>query len=132
MRASPEIRPHLIAQRMKHGLDIARCPLVDIRVPAWRARRNYRNLVRKYPEIAVVLEYSEALSFPSPLHGLWSPVQPPASPVPPRQEFPRSSVNTDVTSPAPAQRFAEQIAGSQPESPASGAPRMTSLAEEVL
>ncbi len=49
-----------------------------------------------------------------------------------RQEFPSDSLNTDVTNPAPAQRFAEQIAGSQPEPPASGVPRMISLEDEVL
>jgi len=70
MRARPEIRPHLIAHRMKRWLDIARCPLMNIRVPTWKARRNYRALVRRYPEIASALGYSEALSYPSPLHGL--------------------------------------------------------------
>jgi hypothetical protein len=132
MRASPEIRPHLIAQRMKHWLDIAQCPLVDLRVPTWRARKNYRNLVRKYPEIAVVLEYTEALSFPSPLHGLWPSVQQPVVPAPPQQEFPLGSPNSDVTNAAPAQRLAEHITGSQPEPQRSGVPRMISLAEEVL
>ncbi len=117
MRARPEIRPHLIAQRMKRWLDIARCPLVDLRVPTWRARRNYRTLVRKHPEIATALGYTETLSFPSPLHGLWSPVQQVA--VPPQQEFPSGSLNTDVTNPAPP--------------PAAGAPRhLWTLEDEVL
>ena len=70
MRARPEILPYLIAARMRRWLDIARCPLMNIRVPTWKARRNYRALVRRYPEIASALGYSEALSYPSPLHGL--------------------------------------------------------------
>jgi hypothetical protein len=49
---SPEILPHLIAQRMQHWLDIARCPIMNRRVPTWKARRNYRALVRHYPQIA--------------------------------------------------------------------------------
>ena len=131
MRASPEIRPHLLAARMTRWLDIARCPLVDLRVPTWRARRNYHALVRKYPQIASALEYSEELSFPSPLHGLWPSVQQPVVPAPPQQEFPSGSLNTDLTNPTPAQRLAEHITGSQPEPPPSGVPRMTSL-DEVL
>jgi hypothetical protein len=129
MRASPEIRPHLLAARMKRWLDILRCPLINTKVPTWKARRNYRHLVRRYPEIATALGYSEALSFPSPLHGLWSPVQlQPAAP----QEFLGDSLNTGVTNPAPVQQFAEQITVLQPEPAAAGLPRMISLADEVL
>lgn len=81
MRARPDILPHLIARRMEYWLGITRCPLVNIRVPMWRARKNYRNLVRKYPLIASALGYSEALSYPSPLHGLpRSAVPQPAEP----------------------------------------------------
>jgi hypothetical protein len=131
VRASPEIRPHLLAARMTRWLGIVLCPIINIRVPTWKARKNYRNLVRRYPQIAAALGYTEAMSYASPLHGLWSPVQPPAIPVPPRQEFPSDSLNSDVTNPAPAQRLAEHITGSQPEPPPSGVPRMTSL-DEVL
>jgi hypothetical protein len=118
---------------MRRWLDIAQCPIINIRVPTWKARKNYRNLVRRYPEIASALGYTEAMSYTSPLHGLWSPVQQEErqqSPPAPRQEFPSDSLNTDVTSPA-AQRLAEPITGSQPEPPPSGVPRMTSL-DEVL
>jgi hypothetical protein len=38
MRAGKEIRPHLLAQRMKLWLNIARCPIMNRRVPTWRAR----------------------------------------------------------------------------------------------
>ena len=70
MRARPEIRPHLIAHRMKRWLDIARCPIMNTRVPTWKARRNYRALARKHPEIASALGYTEAMLYPSPLHGI--------------------------------------------------------------
>jgi hypothetical protein len=133
MRARPEIVPHLIASRMKRWLDIALCPLVDIRVPTWKARKNYRALVRKYPEIAAALSFTEDMTFPSPLHGLRSPVQQPAVPAPPQQVFHGASLNTDVTNPAPTtQQFAEQITVFQREPPASGVPRMISLEDEVL
>jgi hypothetical protein len=131
MRAHAEIRPYLIAARIKHWLDIAQCPIINIRVPTWKARKNYRNLVRRYPEIASALGYTEAMSYTSPLQGLWSPVQQEDRQQAPRQECPNGSLNTDVTNPAPAQRLAEHITGSQPEPPPSGVPRTTSL-DEVL
>ena len=121
MRARPEIAPYLIAQRMQRWLDIVRCPIMNTRVPTWKARRNYRHLVRRYPEIAARLGYSEALSFPSPLHDLE-----------PTHEFRSGSLNTDVTNPAPAQRSAEQITASQPEPPAFRIPQMISLEDEIL
>jgi len=37
MNAKPAIREHLIALRMKHWLDIAQFPLMNTRVPTWRA-----------------------------------------------------------------------------------------------
>jgi hypothetical protein len=55
---------------MRHWLDIAQCPIINIRIPTWKARKNYRNLVRRYPEIATALGYSEAMSYTSPLHVL--------------------------------------------------------------
>ena len=39
MNAREEIREHLLIRRMKYWLHIARCPLVNVRVPTWRARR---------------------------------------------------------------------------------------------
>jgi hypothetical protein len=138
MRARPEIAVHLIATRMKHWLDIVQCPIINIRVPTWKARKNYRALVRRYPQIAAALGYTEAMSYASPLQGLWSPVQqeerqqsPPAHSAP-QQEFPIGSPNSDATNPAPAPRFVEQIRGSHPESPACAVPRMISLEDEVV
>src|SRR5207249_3806661 len=78
-RARPEIRPHLIAARMKRWLDIARCPIMNTKVPTWKARRNYRHLVQRYPEIAAALGYTEAMSYPSPLHDLKSAPKAPVS-----------------------------------------------------
>jgi hypothetical protein len=97
MRANPEIRPYLIAARMRRWLDIAQCPIINIRVATWKARKNYRNLVRRYPQIAAACGFTEALSFPSPLHGLWTPVQQEERQQAPRQEFPSGSQNMDVT-----------------------------------
>ena len=70
MNARKEIRDHLIAARMKQWVDIARCPLVNLRCPTWRARKNFWSLCRKHPEIASRLGYTEALIIPSPLHDL--------------------------------------------------------------
>ena len=82
MNARKEIRDHLIAARMKVWLDIARCPIMNTRVPTWRARKNFWSLCRKHTEIATRLGYTEALIVPSPLHDLKptpeSPAQQPA------------------------------------------------------
>src|SRR5438132_792798 len=115
MRARPEIAPHLIAARMRHWLSIARCPIMNTKVPTWRARKNYLALMRKYPEIAAALSYTEALSFPSPLHGLWSAVQQPIDPPAPAQEQPSAGT--------PAYVSQETIRG---------IPRQVSLDDEVL
>jgi hypothetical protein len=52
MNARREIRDALLVRRMKHWLAIARCPLVNLRVPTWRARKNYWALLKRYPELA--------------------------------------------------------------------------------
>jgi hypothetical protein len=118
MNVKDENRPYLIAARMKRWLEIVQTPLFDLRCPTWKARRNYLKLVRRYPEIANALGYTEALSFPSPLHGLWSPVQ---------QQAPQQEVSTDIIDPATQQRVGRAM------SPASGVPpRMISLKDEIL
>jgi hypothetical protein len=63
MNARKEIREHLIAIRMRYWHDVARCPLVNIRVPTWRARKNFWALVRKYPTLAARLGLSEVSVF---------------------------------------------------------------------
>jgi hypothetical protein len=47
-----EVRDYLLVRRMKYWRDIARCPLVNVRVPTWRARKNFWSLVRRYPALA--------------------------------------------------------------------------------
>jgi len=92
MNARKEIRDHLIATRMKVWLDIAQCPLVNTKIPTWRARKNFWSLCRKHPEIAARLGYTEALIIPSPLHGL-SPSKPPVidPPAPAREQPPAAA-----------------------------------------
>jgi len=133
MKASPEIRPHLLAQRMSRWLDIARCPLVDLRVPTWRARRNYRALVRRYPQIASALGYTEAMSYTSPLHALqqqeWSAL-PLDSNLPAREnklpEPPESPTVTNNSVPS-------QVTENHPAPPAAGAPRhLGTMEDEAL
>ena len=70
MNARKEIRDHLIAIRMRGWFDIARCPLINTKMPTWKARKNFWSLCRKHPEIAARLGYTEALIIPSPLHDL--------------------------------------------------------------
>ena len=67
MNARKEIRDHLLASRMKHWLQIARCPLVNLRCPTWRARKNYWALQRRYPELAKQLGLTETSVFESDL-----------------------------------------------------------------
>jgi hypothetical protein len=59
VRARKEIKPILIAKKMKRWHGIARCPLNDVRCLPSRARKNFQRLVRKYPEIAEGLGLNE-------------------------------------------------------------------------
>jgi hypothetical protein len=52
MRARPEIRQVLIAQKLKRWLLISRFPFVDKNCPPSRARRNYQRLFAKHSELA--------------------------------------------------------------------------------
>jgi hypothetical protein len=52
MSARKEIRYHLIAERMHYWLKVARSPLANMKCPAWRARRNFWHLCRKYPDLS--------------------------------------------------------------------------------
>jgi hypothetical protein len=133
VRASPELRPHLIALRMAKWLDIAQCPIINIRVPTWKARRNYRALVRRYPQIASALGYSEAMSYTSPLHALQQQelsALPLNSNLPAREnnlpEGPEFSTVANNSVPC-------QVTENHPAPPAAGAPRhLWTLVEEVL
>jgi hypothetical protein len=51
MNARQGIRDHLIVERMRHWLRISRCPLINKKVPTWRARKNYWALLRRYPAL---------------------------------------------------------------------------------
>jgi hypothetical protein len=52
MNARQEIRDAILIRKMKHWLSIARCPLVNTRVPTWRARKNFWALLRKHGALA--------------------------------------------------------------------------------
>jgi|SRR5438094_5080723 len=67
MNARKEIRDHLIAIRMRRWLDIARCPLVNLRCPTWRARKNFWALQKRYPDLARRLGLTETSVFESDL-----------------------------------------------------------------
>ena len=52
MNCREEIREHLIAEKMKFWLMIARTPVIKPNIPTWRARRNFWYLCRKYPDLS--------------------------------------------------------------------------------
>ena len=52
MHARPEVKRILLAKRMKRWYSIARCPLLDLKCPPARARRNCLRLMAKHPQIA--------------------------------------------------------------------------------
>src|SRR5207247_11432130 len=62
MNARKEIRDHLIAIRMRGWVDIARCPLINTKMPTWKARKNCWSLCRKRAAVAARLGHSQALS----------------------------------------------------------------------
>lgn len=63
MNAREAIREHLILERMRRWLGISRCSLMDIRVPKWRARKNFWHLCRKHPDLANRLGLTETSVF---------------------------------------------------------------------
>jgi hypothetical protein len=63
MNARPEIREHLIAERMRHWLMIARHPFVGKGCPKWRARKNFWALQKCHPELAKRLGLTAASVF---------------------------------------------------------------------
>ena len=52
MNARPEIRDALLVQRMNHWLLRARCPMINPRIPTWKARKNFWALISKHPALA--------------------------------------------------------------------------------
>jgi hypothetical protein len=53
MNCREEIREHLIAERMRRWLMIAKS--MYPKCPRWRARRNFWYLCRKYPDLVAAL-----------------------------------------------------------------------------
>jgi hypothetical protein len=52
MNARPEIRNHLLIRRMRRWLAIARWPMINPRIPMWRARKNFWSLIKRHPALA--------------------------------------------------------------------------------
>jgi hypothetical protein len=63
MNCREQIREHLIAERMRHWLMIARTPSIKPHIPRWRARKNFWALQRKYPDLAKRLGLSAVSVF---------------------------------------------------------------------
>jgi len=151
MNAGKHIYDRLIAERLKRWHDLVRTPLIDRKILPPYARRQFRNLLRKYPLVAAQYGFTEESVMTLPPRVLECELLPdaadpasvptdlglsqhlsPSSPVAstPPQEFPIGSLNADVTDSAPAERLVDQIAACLPEPSASGVP--SSLEGEVL
>jgi hypothetical protein len=52
MNARSEIRNHLLVGKMKYWRSIAKCPLLNPRIPTWRARKNYWSLLKNHGALA--------------------------------------------------------------------------------
>jgi hypothetical protein len=52
MNARPQVREILIARKLQRWSAIAKCPLIDLRCPPARARKNYQRLFYRYRELA--------------------------------------------------------------------------------
>lgn len=63
MNARTEIKDALLVQRMKHWLDIARCPLINTKVPTWKARKNFWALCKRHPDLAQTHGYGPTSVF---------------------------------------------------------------------
>ena len=59
MNARPQIREKLLEIRMRRWCKLARYPLLNIKCPPARARKNYWRLLKSYPEIAARLDLHE-------------------------------------------------------------------------
>lgn len=63
MNARQTIREHLIAERMRYWLMIARTPLMNPKCPRWRARKNFWALQKRYPDLAKRIGLTEVSVF---------------------------------------------------------------------
>jgi hypothetical protein len=59
MRARKQVQQILVASKMLHWCDVARCQQLDPKCPPGRARKNYWYLFHRYPEIAAKLGLHE-------------------------------------------------------------------------
>jgi hypothetical protein len=63
MNCREQIREHLIAEKMRYWLMIARTPSIKPHIPKSRARRNFWYLCRKHDDLAKRLRLSEVSVF---------------------------------------------------------------------
>ena len=63
MNCREQIREHLLAEKMKFWLRVARTPSLRPHIPRWRARKNFWALQKRYPELAKRLGLTEVSVF---------------------------------------------------------------------
>jgi hypothetical protein len=63
MNARPRVREILIARKLQRWSAIAKCPLIDLRCPPARARKNYQRLFYRYRELAEKIGLQEWSAF---------------------------------------------------------------------
>jgi hypothetical protein len=63
MNARPTVREILIARKLQRWSAIAKCPLIDLRCPPARARKNYQRLFYRHREIAEKIGLHEWSAF---------------------------------------------------------------------
>jgi hypothetical protein len=63
MHARPEVKEILIARKLLRWSAIAKCPLIDLRCPTARARKNYQRLFYRYRELAEKIGLHEFSAF---------------------------------------------------------------------
>jgi len=52
MRARPQVREILVAQKLQRWAMISRCEYIEPSFPRARAKKNYWRLYHRYPEVA--------------------------------------------------------------------------------
>jgi hypothetical protein len=63
MNCRQEIRGHLLAEKMRFWLMVARTPSIKPHIPKWRARKNFWALQKRHPELAKRLGLTAASVF---------------------------------------------------------------------
>jgi hypothetical protein len=63
MHARPQVKELLIARKLQRWSAIAKCPLIDLRCPPARARKNYQRLFYRYRGIAEKIGLHEWSAF---------------------------------------------------------------------